>query len=1600
MKKIILVLLIFFLTLSCTMLDKIPPVLDVSLSKISEIAGENIILNVSATDQSGIDRIEIYANDNLILKTTQLGQISVPSPYGSFTVKVVVYDKAGNSTSKVIGSFKTRDLTKPQVSVDYTPKGVRPSETVTVIVSAQDNESGVRVTGLRINKKEVQLTNNRYTFQVQAGVYELEAYAIDNEGNDNTAKTTLNVSVTGDTSGPEILFPDLVKKAKPGTTVNITISATDESGVSKIIFNDGKETMYIPTMPATQLIWNLVRNVGTTNPYGFSVTAYDSRNNYTTKTGSIEIGTNLPPSVSIEVDKPAPKEGEKVRINVNASDDSMVKQVVLYIDNAPVRTFNQQPYTHEWTAVKGIHKIKAVATDDSNESTEAFYTINVGVIDTEAPVIYFTSPYGVVVNEAYTFYVFVTDNIQVSEVSFTFTGPTRKGPILASTIGGGVFTITETFTEKGNYEVIVVAKDSSGNSSSQKGQFPVDEAYIVKAPKIKEFSYSPSVLNQGERVNFKVVAQDDLSLSRCDFYVNGIKRDSIRPSVNNFEWQWIATTLGVHDIRVVVLDTEGFTAEATGTVTVVTSRPIAKILQPEDGYRTPFADNLSLSLNAQVVDTNNPSVAYFDVKGPVDERIPVTASGEGPVYTFTTKWKVQTYGEYQIDFYYKNDINLSDATSVSVNILDLGVVFEQPLPNQQHQCGYDLTVRAKVSIYLTESEKFEISYASRKLELSVPNPVVTTSTYNIYQTTIPSTFFTEPGSYTITFSGKTIAGEEGKGTTYVNVIDTESPAITQAKIDSSNIVENGIYNVPMSSNPTISVTATDNRQVKSIELQKKISGIYTNMYSTTTNSLNYVVQSLDSFENYFRIVVKDLENNQTVLNFVIYAYEQNSPNVDGFRAMQLYPSAPIYDMSAQLLVQIRGTLNNNTQFKVTDDTSIKEVRARVIDSQTNGSNYREIIKKLYEYTTGNLAKEIFINNQDIPMFTPTSVGSYKVVLEAVDVFDNTKLIAQQDLVVEDLTPPIVNVDIPQRYYGTNNEGKKIVRTFTDVKVSFLDNTEPIHKVELWIVDAAGATQKIGEKSDLATNSWTFENISLASYVDGVAKFKAKATTTSGATGEGEVSVVIDNKTSPVVTIQLPTALTFGSRQVYKGLIDVIAQITNTDVPYDVQKVELYIDGTKTIEITSPVIENGELKFKLSLNTISYSDGTHVIALKVYDHAKNSSELTDSRSFANVIFDNRAPVLLSDSGRIYTNQNTVTLQIDESYGVLETILKIANKSIDPIPNTFTFVHGLSQNTSDSFSLYMRDTAGNVANYSGTLYYDTVQPNITIQSVQPTNMASETGALFTLSFSDNLTSVSTLNVYENSSIKESLGLSWGQTSLTWTYNPPTNYEGQKTFGFEVYDRAGNLSNQVQYTIDIDTFAPRINSFNCDVPTLIGGIYYTNIGTSNVTWSVNDSYFDKVVLENNSTRLLDNGSYIGTHNVALNFGLNVIKLTAYDQIKHKTEQMIRIIYDNQEPQISNVRFANKDVTENATITITSTGDKSLELSVTEPYIYWSESSLYVNDNKVTSGNDWQISGTTPNYTVLTMINIAGNSKIEIILKDYAGNQRKFTFYVEVGQ
>lgn len=1597
MKGFVLIAILSALFLiSCAALDNVPPTIQtLRFSKIPKNAGEPVVIELIAVDQSGISRIYVYNGDEKIYSTTRTGEISFPAPYGTVSLRVVVIDKNGNASSKTLSAFKTEDVKAPSVEIEYTPKGVVPGETISIVVTAVDAESGVRKTGLRINGSEVTLENGKYSLLASPGVYELVAYAIDNAGNQATKEETITVSTPGDESGPTIEFVGLPKKLQPNSQVNILMNISDESGILSITFDDGIETTYRPSGATTEITWNITRNVGSQNPYSFIVVAEDSKGNSSQVTETISIGENLPPSVIIDVDNPTPVEGEDVVISLEVTDDSKVTQIALYIDNSPVRTFTSEPYTYTWRTVKGLHKIKAIATDDSGEQTEAYYTINVGVQDTEPPTIYFSSPYGVTFGESYTFYAFVTDNVQVDSVSFSFSGPENIGPIEANTVGGGIYSISETFSATGTYTVNVVARDISDNSSAQQGQFPVDEDYIVRAPRIKEFSFSPSAVNQGETVHFKVVADDDLSLSRCDFYINGVKYMSTEPTVGTFEWDWTATILGSHEIDVVVFDTEGFSDSATGTVNVLSERPIAQILQPEDEYRTPYAENMSLSLIAQVLDSSSPTVAYFEITGPYDTRINVEASGDGPVYSFSSDWKVEGPGEYTINFYYTNEINLSDSTSVTVTVLDLGVVFNEPLPGQLHQCGTELYVEARVSNYVEGDCQIKVKRGDNEVYSTTATITNLPGDYNIYSTTIPATanVFNTPDTYTITLTGNTSEGEEAKGSTFIIVVDTTPPEITSVKLNNKEeIAENETYLVAMDENPTLSVEAKDNRGIKSIDIQRKTNGIYTTIHSEKASSLSYDIPQkyLEPFENYFRIVATDLDENKSYLPFVIYVYETNPPTFTQFRSMSINPSSDVYNLNAWVWIQIRGDYNNYTQFIVQDDSGIKEVRLRIF-----GVGYDEIIDKLYEHKEEEpVETEKFISNDDIGFSLPTVPGSYTIVLEAVDVFDNTTSIAEINIQVEDLIPPIVSIEVEEESIEkTTSDGIPVLRNPADIIVNFLDNTEPIKSVELLFTDSSGKTQLIGKRDDLAGDTCTFDNVSLSEYSDGLGVLTAYATTTSESTGSQSLKVIVDNESDPKVIISMPAAGSYDGKRCYSGTILLNAVVENID-DIDVRWIELYIDETITSTITNPAV-NG---FTFSIDTTSYSEGEHTLSLVVADMAENTSNKDSITARETVIFDNTPPDLIWDSHGVYTSDTDITFTIDEPFGISEAKLTTAWGTVDPVSQdgtSVTFEHGISSDEKSGFSLMVADTAGNASYFTGTLYHDNTPPTVTVTA--PANVITELGDSFELSYSDNLTSVAKLYMYKDGNLENSWDVPWLEEATTIFWVPEDDYEGTVNIEFEVNDMVG-LTAADTVSVDVDTKDPDITALEItpsgtEVVVLHNGIYYTNTENPQVNWTITDINFDhaKLIVGSAAPILVgENGSQV----IGITEGsTTTVKLEAYDSVNHSESDSFKVIRDTTSPVIENVVFGSTPVTENSTIT-TSPGIINLSFEVDETFINLDETYIEFG------GSQMDVSSTTFDGTwkFSVSLTVGASTTILIHTEDLATNSDEFSFGVEI--
>jgi hypothetical protein len=85
--------------------------------------------------------------------------------------------------------------------------------------------------------------------------------------------------------------------------------------------------------------------------------------------------------VNVEFDSPKDHDsdlGNDINIKVRPESINDISEVLLYVNDERVRTFNGPPYEHQVNLSKGTHKIKAVAKDSNNNQSEREITIGVG----------------------------------------------------------------------------------------------------------------------------------------------------------------------------------------------------------------------------------------------------------------------------------------------------------------------------------------------------------------------------------------------------------------------------------------------------------------------------------------------------------------------------------------------------------------------------------------------------------------------------------------------------------------------------------------------------------------------------------------------------------------------------------------------------------------------------------------------------------------------------------------------------------------------------------------------------------------------------------------------------------------------------------------------------------------------------------------------------------------------------------------------------------------------------------------------------------------------------------------------------------------------
>ena len=231
--------------------DTTPPLAIItSPSDGSVITGGVITVNVSATDNVGVTKVELYVNGSLHSTDTSSPYSflwdSSQRPDGTYQFYAKAYDAAGNTAqSGSISLNLTRpqtDTTPPVVSISSPPDGsVITGGVITVNVSATDNV-GVTKVELYVNGSLHSTdTSSPYSFlwdssQRPDGTYQFYAKAYDAAG--NTAQSgSISLNLTRpqtDTTPPVVSISSPKEGQRFRRKVRIQVSALDDSGISRI----------------------------------------------------------------------------------------------------------------------------------------------------------------------------------------------------------------------------------------------------------------------------------------------------------------------------------------------------------------------------------------------------------------------------------------------------------------------------------------------------------------------------------------------------------------------------------------------------------------------------------------------------------------------------------------------------------------------------------------------------------------------------------------------------------------------------------------------------------------------------------------------------------------------------------------------------------------------------------------------------------------------------------------------------------------------------------------------------------------------------------------------------------------------------------------------------------------------------------------------------------------------------------------------------------------------------------------------------------------------------------------------------------------------
>lgn len=360
--------------------DTARPNVSIKLSNPEVVAGNDITVTVTATDNVKVTELYFYENgvekplteENIYIHTADDSDLNEKG-YKFVEFKAFAKDNAGNESNVYTIRLKVlkEDTVRPNPSISSATVINYGTTNYYATMSATDNIA-VAEMKLYVNGVETELDqNNRYYFDASDFyTYELRLVAKDTSGNENEAVKTVEIK---DTARPGISLSRDKNKYVIGESAIFTATITDNHKIASIIATfDGAEVELTQTEKGyTYTAENL-----TAGSHRFDVVAKDETGNTANNYITFTIADTLPPVVKISSDKEKYAVNELPVISYVIEDNVEITAVEAYLNEEAVEYVDGKlmlPDTYE----PGVYTITVKASDKANNTSEDECTFEV-----------------------------------------------------------------------------------------------------------------------------------------------------------------------------------------------------------------------------------------------------------------------------------------------------------------------------------------------------------------------------------------------------------------------------------------------------------------------------------------------------------------------------------------------------------------------------------------------------------------------------------------------------------------------------------------------------------------------------------------------------------------------------------------------------------------------------------------------------------------------------------------------------------------------------------------------------------------------------------------------------------------------------------------------------------------------------------------------------------------------------------------------------------------------------------------------------------------------------------------------------------------------